>query len=74
MSDKGVFGNLNITKKSIDDAKIINPIEGLHIHIGFYFSGLLLMLFFYIGPFFYYRIYKKRNFAPQSNMSVKHAI
>ena len=55
MSDKGKIGNLlsNTTKKAIDDARIINPIEGLHIHTGFY---------------------KKRNFAPQGNMGVKHAI
>ena len=76
MSDKGKIGNLisNTTKKAIDDARIINPIEGLHIHTGFYILGLLLMIIFYIGPFFYHRIYKKRNFAPQGNMGVKHAI
>ena len=61
MSDKGKIGNLisNTTKKAIDDAKIINPIEGLHIHTGFYILGLLLMILFYIGPFFIIEYIKK---------------
>lgn len=47
----------------------------LEIHKLFYILGLLLVILAYIGPYVYFKYYKKKNFLPGSNMGgVKHAI
>ena len=47
----------------------------LEIHKLFYILGLLLMILAYIGPYVYFKYYKKKNFLPGSNMGgVKHDI
>jgi len=46
----------------------------LEINKLFYFEQFILMLAVYIGPFLYFKYYKKKNFIPGSNMGVKHAI
>jgi uncharacterized Tic20 family protein len=40
----------------------------------FYFFGLLLMILAYLGPFLYFKYYKKKNFMPGGSINVKHAI
>jgi hypothetical protein len=69
----------------LDDTPILNiPTQqntntqdhtNLEIHRLFYILGLLLMILAYIGPYLYFKYYKKKNFLPGSNMGgVKHAI
>ena len=77
-------------ESKIDSARIINDTEHIDSNINesihrtnnsnleisklFYFFGLLLMLIAYVGPFLYFKYYKKKNFLPGSNVNVKHAI
>ena len=48
--------------------------SNLEIHRLFYFLGIILMIVVYIGPFLYFKYYKKKNFIPSGNIGVKHAI
>ncbi len=48
--------------------------SGLEIHRLFYVIGLILMLLAYVGPYLYFKYYKKKNFLPCSKIGVKHAI
>jgi hypothetical protein len=52
----------------------INTNTGLEIYKLFYVIGLILMLVAYVGPYLYFKYYKKKNFLPGGNMGVKHAI
>ncbi len=52
----------------------LNPNANLEISKLFYIFGLLLMLLAYIGPFLYFKYYKKKNFIPGGSINVKHAI
>ena len=57
----------------IEEDKIDHP-DRLKINILFYIIGLLLMFITYIGPYIYYKFYKKKNFVSNSTIGVKHAI
>lgn len=51
-----------------------NSRANLEIHTLFYIFGIILMLLVYIGPFIYFKYYKRKNFVPGTSMGVKHAI
>jgi len=46
----------------------------LEIHTLFYLFSIILLLSVYVGPFIYFKYYKKKNFLPNNNIGVKHAI
>ena len=56
------------------DENSLNRNNSLEISKLFYFFGLLLMLIAYLGPFIYFKYYKKKNFLPGGSINVKHAI
>jgi hypothetical protein len=61
-------------ESQIEKAVELDADDKLLIHFGFYFLGILLILIVYFGPMFYYKIYKKKNFTPQSSIRIRHAI
>jgi hypothetical protein len=61
-------------ESQIEKAVELDADDKLLIHFGFYFLGILLILIVYFGPMFYYKIYKKKNFTPQSSIGIRHAI
>ena len=61
-------------ESQIEKAVVLDAEDKLSIHFGFYFIGILLILIVYFGPMFYYKIYKKKNFTPQSSIGIRHAI
>lgn len=66
--------NITNTGSKIETAKEISYNDEMNISVGLYFIGLILMLTVYFGPFVYYKLYKKKNFSPQSSLGIKHAI
>ena len=65
--DKINKNNNNNTTELFDDTEI-------KINYLFYFIGIILILITYLGPYFYYKIIKKKTFNPQRNIGVKHVI
>ena len=74
-------------ESKIDNAEIVggnppiqeNPVRSnnntnLELSKLFYLFGLILMLLAYLGPFLYFKYYKKKNFMPGGSINVKHAI
>jgi hypothetical protein len=74
-------------ESKIDNAEIVGgnpPIQENHERSNnntnlelsklFYIFGLILMLLAYLGPFLYFKYYKKKNFMPGGSINVKHAI
>ena len=76
-NDINVKGQLlsNIHKKNniSNTSEIIDETE-IKINYFFYFIGMIIILFTYVGPYFYYKIIKKKNFNPQRNTGIKHVI
>ena len=69
----------NNVKSRIENATLIDDTTfdqsgNLKINIFFYIIGLLLMFTAYVGPYLYYKFYKKKNFVIHTNIGVKHAI
>jgi hypothetical protein len=63
------------TNTKIDTATIIvDENKKLEISPFLYCVGLIIMFISYVGPFFYYKYYKKKNFTAANNIGVKHAI
>ena len=66
--------NITNTGSKIETAKEISYNDEMNISVCLYLIGLILMLGVYFGPFVYYKIYKKKNFSPQSSLGITHAI
>ncbi len=69
----------NNTISRIENATLIEDLNSeqndiLRINILFYIIGLLLMFIAYVGPYLYFKFYKKKNFVSNSTIGVKHAI
>lgn len=68
----------NNTTGRIDNATLIEDSkpdqDTLQINIFYYIIGLLLMFIAYVGPYIYFKFYKKKNFVTNSTIGVKHAI
>ena len=74
---------INAKEQILNNIKTINTItnnseaiSGIEIKINnyFYILGMIIILFTYIGPYFYYKIIQKKSFNPQKNIGIKHAI
>ena len=59
--------NISNGPENIDDTYIT-------INYLFYFIGMIIILISYLGPYFYFKIIKKKNFNPQKSTGVKHVI
>ena len=73
----------NVKEQIINNIKRINDLTSdseknnvyeIKINFYFYIFGMIIILFAYIGPYFYYKIIQKKSFNPQKNIGVKHAI
>lgn len=67
-------GKIGGGQSKIEAATEIEHISELSIYYGFYLIGLIILIATYLGPFFYFKIFKKKSFSAQSNIGVKHAI
>ena len=74
--EKNVKGPLldSINKKNDNNTLDIGDEAEIKINYFFYFFGMVIILISYLGPYFYYKIIKKKSFNPQKNMGVKHVI
>lgn len=67
---------MNTTSK-IEDAEVIGEtIEKVQLQINtmLYLIAIIIMLLAYLGPYVYFKFYKKRNFIPTTNIGTKHSI
>ena len=73
----------NVKEQIINNIKAINSLSNkseksnefeIKIDIFFYILGIIIILFTYIGPYFYYKIIQKKTFNPQKTVGIKHAI
>ena len=73
--DKVIKGELldKINKNNNNTTELFDDTE-IKINYFFYFIGIVLILITYLGPYFYYKIIKKKTFNPQRNIGVKHVI
>ena len=73
--DKDIKGELldKINKNNNNTTELFDDTE-IKINYFFYFIGIVLILITYLGPYFYYKIIKKKTFNPQRNIGVKHVI
>ncbi len=73
--DKDIKGELldKINKNNNNSTELFDDTE-IKINYLFYFIGIILILITYLGPYFYYKIIKKKSFNPQRNIGVKHVI
>ena len=68
-----ILNNLN-KRNNISNATELGDETEIKISYFFYFLGMIIILISYLGPYFYYKIIKKKSFNPQRNTGVKHAI
>ena len=68
-----ILNNLN-KRSNISNATELGDETEIKISYFFYFVGMIIILISYLGPYFYYKIIKKKSFNPQRNTGVKHAI
>ena len=68
-----ILNNLN-KRNNISNATELGDEADIKISYFFYFVGMIIILISYLGPYFYYKIIKKKSFNPQRNTGVKHAI
>ena len=65
----------NITREhTVDTAYEISDDNLIQINYVFYIIGILILFVTYLGPYFYYKIIKRKSFNPQRNLGVKHVI
>jgi hypothetical protein len=65
---------LDKINKNISNATELVDDTEIKINYLFYFIGIILIIITYLGPYFYYKIIKKKSFNPQRNIGVKHVI
>ena len=68
-----IINNIKRINNIVNDSEKANGFE-IKINIYFYILGIIILLIAYIGPYFYFKIIKKKSFNPQKNIGVKHAI
>ena len=68
--------DLNIVEDKVGPLNIGDDVinYGLEINKIFYILGVLILLFINFGPYFYYKYYKKKSFANNTTISVKHTV
>ena len=65
----------NITKSNtVNTAPEIIDDNLIQINYFLYIVGILILFTTYLGPYFYYKIVKRKSFNPQRNLGVKHVI
>lgn len=67
-------GKFSGGESKIESAIEIEHISELKIYYGIYFIGLIILLSIYLGPFFYFKIIRGKNFSSHNNIGIKHAI
>ena len=65
---------LDKINKNISNATELVDDTEIKINYLFYFIGIILIIITYLGPYFYYKIIKKKTFNPQRAIGVKHVI
>ena len=72
-SENQIINNIKNINSIGNNSDANNDIE-IRINYLFYILGMIIILFTYFGPYFYYKIILKKSFNPQKNIGVKHVI
>ena len=73
-TDSKLGTKFNRGQSIIEKATELEHITDINIYYGLYLFALIVLICTYLGPFFYFKIFKKKNFSAQNNLGVKHAI
>ena len=68
-----LLDTINKRNNANNTTEILDEIE-IKINYFSYILGMAIILIIYFGPYFYYKIIKKKSFNPQRKIGVKHAI